>query len=132
MWCFLRVKIKAETFGLHTCMTWEKRTRRREGFWWTAKKVCRSVLRFGCHKISVTRWLYCLFNIWPLTRMKFARKHKKLNKVGLIFCQIQNKLTKTSQRLLKFRHSGDILPNLVTLATTCTGVCICVVSKRER
>ena len=44
--------------------------------------------------ISVTRWLYYLFNIWRLTPIKFAQKYKKLAKVGVIFCQIQNKLAK--------------------------------------
>ena len=59
---------------------------------------------------SVTRWPYYLeFGV------EFAQKHKILTKVGLIFCQILNKLAKNSQRLLKFCHFGKISPNLVTL-----------------
>ena len=39
----------------------------------------------------------------------------RFTKVGSEFCRIQNKLTKNSLRLLKFRKNGEILPNLVTL-----------------
>ena len=67
---------------------------------------------------SVTRWLYYLFNIWPLKRMKFAQKHKKLSKEGLIFGQIQYELAKIAKDLRRFCQSGEISPNLVTLQET--------------
>ena len=41
----------------------------------------------------------------------------KITNEGPTFCQIQNKITKYVQRLLKFCQSGEILPNLVTLLT---------------
>ena len=41
-----------------------------------------------------------------------------LAKLGSKFCQIVNKVLKSSANILKFRQSGKISPSLVTLITT--------------
>ena len=47
--------------------------------------------------------------------MKFAQKHKRLTNSTFKIWPNTNKLTKNSQRLLKFGQSGEIAPNLGTL-----------------
>ena len=59
---------------------------------------------------SGTRWLFWLFNIWPLSTMKFAQKHKRLTKVGLTFCQILNKLAKIAKDFWNFGKAAKLHP----------------------
>ena len=57
----------------------------------------------------MTRWLYYLFDIWPLTAINFAQKYYKLTKVGWLFCHLLNTLTKIAKdfkiivKVAKFR-----------------------------
>ena len=41
-----------------------------------------------------------LFDIWPLTAMKFAQCQKRKPEAGSTFCQIQNTVSKNSHKLL--------------------------------
>ena len=66
-------------------------------------------------RISVTRWLYHLFNVWPFSVMKFAKCKKIFAKVGLKFCPTLAKPSKIAQEVYNFCQSGGILPNLATL-----------------
>ena len=50
--------------------------------------------------------------------MKIAQKRTKSAKEYLIFCQINKKLAKTNQTLLKIYQSGKLSPNLVTLVVS--------------
>ena len=60
---------------------------------------------------KVTRCLYYLFNIWPLTTMNFAQEYKKLTKVGLIFCQILAKIAKDCWNFAQSGHT-ESAPNI--------------------
>ena len=62
--------------------------------------------------ISVTRWQDYSYNFWPFTTM-ISPPQKKVAKVGWQFCQISNKPSKNCQRLIKFRQSDEISPNMV-------------------
>ena len=73
---------------------------------------------------SVTEWLDNLFNSCPFTIMitcQIAFIHIFQSRFS--FCQIRNKAIKNCQRLLKLYQSGEILPNLVTLANSDTATC---------
>ena len=58
------------------------------------------------------------FNFWWFTTMKACHFDEMFAKVGLKFCQILNKPSKDSQKVLNFCQSGEISPNLVTLIET--------------
>ena len=64
---------------------------------------------------SVTRWLDYFFNFRLFTTMKVCHFDEMFAKVGFQFCQILNKTSKDSQKVLNFCQSGEISPNLVTL-----------------
>ena len=58
------------------------------------------------------------FSIGPFAAMKISPIMSKFAKVWSAFCQIRNKLSTVCQKLPKlvnFCHSGEILPDLVTL-----------------
>ena len=72
--------------------------------------------------ISVTRWLNYVSIFGHFQQWKLAQKQwNNFAKVGLLFCQIRNKPPKSCQRLVKFWHSGEFSPNLVTLASIDSG-----------
>ena len=64
---------------------------------------------------SVTRWLNNISILGHLQQWKFPQQCNKLAKIGSIFCQIRNKLSKICKRLVKFCQKNKISPNLVTL-----------------
>ena len=55
------------------------------------------------------------FIIWPLTTIQICQKMIKTAKVGLKFCQTENKPSKFCLGVFKVCPSGVISPNLVTL-----------------
>ena len=58
------------------------------------------------------------FNFWWFTTMKACHFDEMFAKVGWKFCQILNKPSKDSQKVLNLCQSGEISPNLVTLIET--------------
>ena len=66
--------------------------------------------------ISVTRWLNFVFSIWPFTTMKTFKKQIKFTKVSSKFCKIPTEPFQHGQILVTSCQSGEISPNLVTLA----------------
>ena len=67
---------------------------------------------------SVTRWIDYFSIFGHLQQWKLAKKRRIIAKLGSAFSQKRNKLAKNRQRLVNFCQSGEISPNLVTLALT--------------
>ena len=66
---------------------------------------------------KVIRWPDYELNIWQLSTLKFSPIAFKIWKGRLMFCQILNKPSWNGERFLICCQSGEISPNLVTLAT---------------
>ena len=59
------------------------------------------------------------FNIVSSGTLKICPAMSQFCQNRLSICEIRNKLTKFWQKLVNFRQSGEISPNLVTLKLTC-------------
>ena len=69
--------------------------------------------------LSVTRWLLYYFSIFcHLKQWKFAQWQTKFVKVGSKVCQILNKLSNITQKLLRLCKRCENWPNLATLVDT--------------
>ena len=68
-----------------------------------------------------TSWQQCdqmarlFFQFLAIYNNESLHSKEMFSKLGLQFCQILNKSSKDSQRVLKFCQSAEISPNLVTL-----------------
>ena len=77
-----------------------------------------SLTLYMTHCLSLTQcdqMARLFFIIWLLTAAQICQKFMKISKVGLTFCQTQNKPSKVCLRFLKVCPRAKISPNLVTL-----------------
>ena len=65
---------------------------------------------------SVTRCVEYFSKFGHLQQCEFDQRHTKFTKEGSKFCVILNVPSKLCQRLVRFCQSGEISPNLVSLA----------------